>query len=203
MSGLTGYLTQDGTDLSMVFMPLSSSVISLSANNTFSGTNTFNGVVSLAKPTTLLTGSNPTTILSQIGGTAIYSATQQTLQAGTSLTVCRNLYSTASLVPGTYVLMGFIVFSSYTVSALTGFGMAFNDVTATYNTTVGSPYRVSMSCGTIGGSGTTVSTGTGFVNLQTSMTINLTSATIIYLNYTMVSTGTFTTNGQINVTRIG
>ena len=202
MSGLTGYLTQDGTDLSMVFMPLGSSV-SLSANNTFSGTNTFNEVVSLAKPTTLLTGSNPTTTLSQIGGTTIYSATQQTTQSGTSLNVFRNLHSTASLVPGTYVLMGFIVFSSYTIAALTGFGIVFNDVTATQNTTVGSPYRVSMSCGTIGGSGTAVTVTSGVVNLQTSMTINLTSATTIYLNYTMTSSGTFTTNGQINVTRIG
>jgi len=44
MSGLTGYLLQDGTDLSNVFLS-KSSIVNISANNTFSGTNTFNGPV--------------------------------------------------------------------------------------------------------------------------------------------------------------
>jgi hypothetical protein len=45
MSGLTGYLLQDGiTDLSNVFLG-KSSIVNISGDNTFSGTNTFNGVV--------------------------------------------------------------------------------------------------------------------------------------------------------------
>ena len=44
MSGLTGYLLEDGTDLSNVFLG-KSSIVNISANNTFLGTNTFNNLV--------------------------------------------------------------------------------------------------------------------------------------------------------------
>ncbi len=44
MSGLTGYLTKDGVDLSNVFLN-KSSIVNNSGDNTFSGTNTFNGLV--------------------------------------------------------------------------------------------------------------------------------------------------------------
>lgn len=48
MSGLTGYLLQDGvTDLSNVFLG-KSSIVNISGNNTFSGTNTFTGVVDVS-----------------------------------------------------------------------------------------------------------------------------------------------------------
>jgi hypothetical protein len=47
MSGLTGYLLQDGiTDLSNVFLG-KSSIVNISGNNTFTGTNTFNGIVKM------------------------------------------------------------------------------------------------------------------------------------------------------------
>ena len=45
MSGLTGYLTANGTDLSYVFMPINTVLsvgnVSLSSNNDFTGTNNF------------------------------------------------------------------------------------------------------------------------------------------------------------------
>ena len=41
MSGLTGYLTEDGTDLSYIFHPKNS--IPVNQNITYSGTNTFSG----------------------------------------------------------------------------------------------------------------------------------------------------------------
>ena len=49
MSGLTGYLTANGTDLSYVFMPINAVLVgsvSLSSNNDFTGTNKFSaGIV--------------------------------------------------------------------------------------------------------------------------------------------------------------
>ena len=42
MSGLTGYLTANGTDLSYIFHPINT-IISETTSNTYSGTNTFSG----------------------------------------------------------------------------------------------------------------------------------------------------------------
>ena len=53
MSGLTGYLTENGSDLSYVFMPIGTTLIQLSANNTFTGKNTFLG--GIVGPSTALT----------------------------------------------------------------------------------------------------------------------------------------------------
>jgi hypothetical protein len=195
MSGLTGYLLSDGiTDLSMVFMPL---------NNTFSGTNTFNGVVSLAKPTTLLTGSNPTTILSQIGGTTIiYPASETTIYQNNN--GVKNLVS-LSLDVGTYILTGWMKFYTFSHSTLNGYYIQFNNASAVVATAA--PYTGSKACGIDGkaAGGNSVTVTTGVVNLQTSMTINLASATTIYLNYIMNignSTATCKANGQMNVSRI-
>lgn len=73
MSGLTGYLTTDGVDLSNVFMSINGGNVSLSANNTFTGNNTFSG--------------STTTINSMVTLPTTYSTIPTTLQLGGISTV--------------------------------------------------------------------------------------------------------------------
>lgn len=73
MSGLTGYLTTSGIDLSYVFMPKGTGGggASLAENNTFSGTNAFNGGLSTNAPITYTFTTLPTYSTTQIGYSTI------------------------------------------------------------------------------------------------------------------------------------
>lgn len=115
MSGLTGYLLTDGTDLSYVFMPRGGGGgVSLSANNIFTGTNTFSALTTinggLALPSTGIqpsAGQLGSTYFLQgtsfIGPTAsaanVATISGSTLSAGTylvNLVYCYNIANNAS-----------------------------------------------------------------------------------------------------------
>ena len=119
MSGLTGYLLTDGTDLSYVFMPRGGGGVSLSANNIFTGTNTFSALTTinggLALPSTGIepsTGQLGSTYFLQgssfIGPTAnaanVATISASTLSAGTYLVNLVYSYNIANNPSGAGVL---------------------------------------------------------------------------------------------------
>jgi len=174
--------------------------IYLNANNIAGLTITSTSIQS-SLPLTFAVGSNPTT-LSQLGGVSIIQATTLTLQTSTG-SPFRQLAVTPTLAIGTYMLNGFMQISNATNNLINGYVLCFNSITASQNLTLGSPYFSAVSTGYNGGLGYGVTATTGVLNMSCSLIINLTVATPIYLNYNYNTIATFSTIGQINITRIG
>lgn len=111
MSGLTGYLLQDGiTDLSNVFLG-KSSIANVSGNNTFtgdntfSGTNTFNGIVKCNSQFQLSSGttisSSPTTLSSPLSFFYVINIATVTITLPTPSTASGSMILFKRIVSGT------------------------------------------------------------------------------------------------------
>jgi hypothetical protein len=115
MSGLTGYLVENGIDLSYVFMPIGSS-IQLSANNTFTGKNTFSG--GIVGPSASLTYTSD-----MIG----YSI--KTQGNGANVSLVSNTYATITDVSFAFPAVGVWMVSFYvftTTNATSGYILYMN-----------------------------------------------------------------------------
>jgi len=139
MSGLTGYLLADGiTDLSYVFMPIGSgggsSGVSLSANNVFTGTNTFSNLTTINAGLALPSNGTATTI-AQLGYTYVLICTAKVFVSNTSFVAATLPANT--LVPGTYVVN--VVYPLYLQWSVTGtmslFNLSLTTVTGQYSAT--------------------------------------------------------------------
>jgi hypothetical protein len=130
-------------------------------------------------------GSNPLTNLSYIGGTSI--VTGSNLALGGQDQLGKNSTS-VTLGPGTYLLTGQIHYSlvSALEIAFRQWGCGFNSVQYATSTAVGSPYTISNNLygGMTLNNSFSVALATAGMRIQSTMNINLTSAsTIIYFNF--------------------
>jgi len=168
--------------------------------------NTTAGRIKYNSPIEPQAGSNPTT-LSQIGGTTITTATNTNL--ATQASSLNN--SSVTLSAGTYMLVGQITYSLVTGSVnMINWGCGFNNVSASPNTSLGTPYFASnnYTLTTTSGNAYGFAAATSGPRMQTVMNINLTAAsTTIYLNFfltfnTVTGTPLFDVIGSIVATRI-
>lgn len=181
MASLTGYLTEDGRDLSTIFMPIGEGVVSLNANNTFTGNNTFS-----SKLTTSAGIVAPAASLTYTSDMIGYSVNHDS----------QPLTTFTSGVIGTFV----------SDPIKTGVWLVFaNQVIVKNNGSFGlNSYTISAPAITSGGTGTIYTPGQAYnaipgytgsqVNTQYSYTLQITSATatITTSDTTVMTVGTGT-----------
>jgi hypothetical protein len=140
MSGLTGYLLADGiTDLSNVFMPIGSGGgsggVVLSANNVFTGTNTFSNLTTINAGLALPSNGTATT-RAQLGYTYVLICTAKVFVSNTSFVAATLPANT--LVAGTYLVN--VVYPlnlqwSGTAGAMSSFNLSLTTVAGQYSAT--------------------------------------------------------------------
>lgn len=144
-----------------------------------------------------VSSANPTSI-SQTGGISIYSGSNST--TSTSIATPMNNVNTDVLPPGSYFLTGSVDISMNTPSTISSWGVFF-DTSPSLSTaaTLGNAYSASRSYVL----NTTSSFDARRIQPHTSMAVNLTSPTTIYLNYYSRIASGFTANSTIVVARLG
>jgi hypothetical protein len=195
MSGLTGYLLADGTDLSYVFLPISTTVsgLSLTANNTFTGNNTFNGLTTMNGGIALPSNGTATSN-AQLGYNYMLGCTVTTFASNTPYVVATLPANT--LVPGTYIVNVVypLVLQWSALGALSLFLLSLTTVSGQFNTTN------TLTNTTVPGPFTTnngTASGTSACNFTTIIIISNVSV-VYYLNVKITYSGTATiTSGSL------
>lgn len=140
---------------------------------------------------------NPTSIY-QTGGISIYSGSNST--TSTSIATPMNNVNTDVLPPGSYLLSGSVDISMNTTSTISSWGVFFDTSSSLLTAaTLGNAYSASRSYVL----NTTASFSAVRIQPHTSMAVNLTSPTTIYLNYYSRIASGFTANSTIVVARLG
>ena len=193
-NGNTLYLDNEATNGSTSFSINSTSICNVSATG-----------LSTTFRVPLGAASNPTpSDLNQIGCTYFLTGARTNL-ASSSAPI--NLTNTDTLPIGTYILVGGGTYgpTSTTAMTLTKTGIFFDTSSGIVDsTTNGTPYFASASF--ITGTSIVISGGVGNgIRMATTMLINLTSPTIIYINYYAQYTGGALHNPtfKLQITRIG
>lgn len=134
MSGLTGYLLQDGTDLSNVFLG-KSSIVNISANNTFSGTNTFTNLVKCTSQLQYSVGntitSTPITLASPVSSLYIINTGGITLTLPSPSTTSGSMILFKRLIAGTTTY--YVTGGGTSIYTLNGTSAVANVALATLN----------------------------------------------------------------------
>jgi len=151
-------------------------------------------------PYVIQSGGVNTTLITQSGGVVIYNVSGST--SSTSVTTPFNNNAKTDLLPiGTYYLVGSVDVSFNSAATVTSWGVFF-DTSSNLSAanTLGSAYSISKNFVLNATTGITSATK---IKKQTTLVVNLTTPTIIYLNYYAKSTVAFTAFSTIVATRIG
>ena len=185
MSGLTGYLTTSGVDLSNIFMPIGGA-ISLAANNTFTGNNVFNNGITINNQVTLPTSYSAVPTITQLGGVSL-----ATFGSPTAITLTNNQVSSLGSIDvsgGTYILMFNVFFNAGAALTLSRFALEISTSNSAFNLNMSfSSQRFSSSIG----SGQTLTYQTSYIHTATTTTRLYGLALFAFTN-TATATGTIT-----------
>jgi hypothetical protein len=174
MSGLIGYLTTSGSDLSSVFMPI--------ANNRFNNGLVVNSNITL--PTSYTAIPTP----AQLGGKLTFSVTApQSLSTGAVAS-----FANITLPAGGVYFMEFLIsYTQATSGKLTRFRAGISTVNNAFNIAENSQYLVGIT-----------STNNNFRFIASCMHATTTASQVIHGVHSFVFTGTANATGSISYTRI-